>query len=98
MFITGLGTAAPPWRYAQRDCWDALQESSEFPRLTPRSRAIVKKVLTSNNGISTRHLALEHLGQAFELTPDALHARFLRHAPALATQAAEQALREAAIR
>jgi alkylresorcinol/alkylpyrone synthase len=96
MFITGLGTAAPPWRYAQRDCWEALQESSEFPRLTPRSRAIVKKVLTGNNGISTRHLALEHLGQAFELTPDALHARFLKHAPALATQAAEQALREAA--
>ncbi len=95
MFITGLGTAAPPRRYTQRECWEALQESEEFPRLTARSRAIVKKVLTGSNGISSRHLALENLSQAFELTPDALHARFTKHAPLLATQAAQQAMSEA---
>jgi len=92
MFITGLGTAAPPQCYAQGDCWEALLQSARFHQLQPRSRAILKKVLNGSSGIATRHLALEHLGQAFELTPDVLHARFTRNAPLLATQAAERAL------
>jgi predicted naringenin-chalcone synthase len=95
MFITGLGTALPPRRYTQQECWDAFQPSALSQRLSPRSRAIVKKVLTGDNGIAARHLALDSLDQAFELTPDALHARFARHAPSLATQAAEQALADA---
>ncbi len=95
MLIVGLGTAAPPRRYAQRECWEALQPEKRFHELNPRARAILKKVLTGNNGVTTRHLALEHLAQAFELNPDALHARFATHAPALATQAAERALADA---
>jgi predicted naringenin-chalcone synthase len=54
-------------------------------------------VLTGDNGIATRRLALDNLQEAFELTPDALHARFLRHAPTLASQAAERAMVDAAI-
>jgi predicted naringenin-chalcone synthase len=92
MFITGLGTAAPPCRYAQRECWDALQNSAAFGELSLRSRAILKKVLCGNNGIATRHLALEPLTEAFNLTPDALHSRFARHAPALASEAGRKAL------
>jgi alkylresorcinol/alkylpyrone synthase len=92
MFITGLGTAAPPQRYTQAECWAALQTSSQFSNLNSRSRAILKKVLTGNNGIATRHLALENLNDAFQTTPDALHARFIQNAPLLATQAAERAL------
>jgi alkylresorcinol/alkylpyrone synthase len=42
-------------------------------------------------------LALESLDEGFNLTPDALHARFARHAPALATEAAQRALENAAI-
>jgi predicted naringenin-chalcone synthase len=97
MFIMGLGTAVPRHRYAQRECWDALQASAHFKDLNLRSRAILKKVLTGNNGIATRHLALENLDQAFDLRPDALHARFLENAPALATEAAERALADAGI-
>jgi predicted naringenin-chalcone synthase len=92
MFITGLGTAAPPQCYAQRECWEVFRESALSRRLSLRSRAIVKRVLTGDNGILTRHLVLDNLNQAFDLTPDALHARFARHAPALATEAAERAL------
>jgi hypothetical protein len=40
MFIVGLGVAAPPRCYAQRECWEALRNSAPFTRLTPRSRAI----------------------------------------------------------
>ena len=95
MFITGLGTAAPIHRYEQAQCWAALQASERFALLTPRSRAILRKVLTGNNGIRTRHFAMERLGLAFELTPDALHARFLSNAPLLAAQAAHNALADA---
>ena len=95
MNIAGLGTAAPTQRYAQRECWEALQHARQFRELNPRSHAILKKVLTGKNGIATRHLALEPLQQAFEMNPDALHSRFALHAPALATTAAERALANA---
>jgi predicted naringenin-chalcone synthase len=96
MVITGLGTAVPPHRYAQRECWEALRQSAQLQALDSRARAVLKKVLTGDNGIATRHLALEDLSQAFELTPDVLHARFAQQAPLLATQAAERALSDAA--
>jgi alkylresorcinol/alkylpyrone synthase len=95
MFIKGLGTAAPPHRYTQKECWLALQASPQFGRLTPRSHAILKKILTGRNGIAARHLALDRLQEAFEISPDALHGRFARHAPALAARAAESALGQA---
>jgi predicted naringenin-chalcone synthase len=97
MFIIGLGTAAPPQPYKQTECWEALQNSPQFLELTPRSRAILRKVLTGNNGIETRCLALESLHEVFETSPDVLHARFAKHAPLLATQAAERALADAQI-
>jgi alkylresorcinol/alkylpyrone synthase len=92
MFIIGIGTATPPRCYSQKECWTTLAASPRFREFTPRSQAILRKVLTGDNGIVTRHLALENLNQAFEITPDVLHARFLEHAPRLATQAAERAL------
>jgi len=97
MIIVGLGTAAPLQRYTQVECWDAVQETRQFEDLTPRSRAILRNILTGNNGITARHLALENLDQAFDLTPDALQARFATHAPLLATQAAERALADAGV-
>ncbi len=95
MLITGLGTAAPPHRYAQRECWEVLQQSTRFWELNPRAQAILKQVLTGRNGIVTRHLALENLEQAFDLQPDVLHARFVQNAPLLAAQAAQAALADA---
>jgi predicted naringenin-chalcone synthase len=95
MFITALGTAAPAHRYSQRQCWEALCASPQFPALQARSRAILRKVLLGSNGIAMRHLALAPLSEAFELTPDALSARFAKQAPLLASQAAESALNRA---
>ena len=98
MFIIGLGTASPPHRYTQAECWEALQASTRFRDLQDRSRAVLRKVLTGENGIATRHLALEQLNDAFDLSPDTMHARFRANAPLLATQAAERALADAEIR
>lgn len=95
MFIAGLGTAAPPRRYTQRECWEALPGTQPFERLNSRSQALLRKVLLGRNGIGSRHLALERLEDAFDLRPDTLHARFAAQAPALATQAAQRALADA---
>ena len=95
MFIVGLGTAAPPQRFMQRESWEAAQLSAQFPQLKPRSRAIIKKVLCGDNGIDSRHLALEKMSEVFETTPDTLQARFTKHAPALAVEAAHCAMKDA---
>ena len=92
MFLISLGTALPEKRYSQRDCWEALQKSTPFADLRPGSRALLRKVLLGENGITHRHLALDKLEEAFQLNPDALHARFSRHATSLATAAGERAL------
>jgi len=97
MFFIGIGTAAPEARYPQRDGWDAVQQTAQFQALEPRSRAILKKVLCSDNGIASRHLALASIDEAFNPTPDILQARFTRHAPALAIAAARRALENAKI-
>jgi alkylresorcinol/alkylpyrone synthase len=97
MFLIGLGTATPPRRYTQAECWAALGESRQFHTLAPRSRSLLRKVLFADNGIETRHLALDPLTDAFEITPDALASRFAHNAPVLATQAAERALRQARV-
>ena len=95
MFIIGLGTFVPTQRYTQRDSWEALQTWPAFPLLKPRSRAILKKVLCGDNGIDARHLVLEPLAEVFEQTLDALQARFTKHAPALAAEAADRAIKNA---
>ena len=95
MVIVGLGTAAPPQRYAQKEGWEVVQRTSHFQLLTNRSRAILKKILTGQNGIASRHLALDSLEDSFDLKPDVLHARFVANAPLLACQAAQRALQDA---
>jgi alkylresorcinol/alkylpyrone synthase len=97
MFLTGLGIAVPPQRYTQSECWAAVQQSPLLPELDTRARALLKKVLTSENGIATRHFAVSNLTQCFFLTPDVLHSRFAHNAPVLAAQAAERAMDSAKI-
>src|SRR2546425_48423 len=63
-----------------------------------RSRALLKKVLLGNNGIVHRHLALDSLADGFDLSPDAMHARFREHAPKLASEAARNAMAKTALR
>src|SRR6186713_2806733 len=97
MFLSGIGTAAPSTRWTQMQCWDALVASDYLPRLSTRSQAILRKVLRGNNGICSRFLAFDDLSEAFAMTPDALDARFARHAPAVAAEAAGRALADAAV-
>ncbi len=94
MFITGLGTADPRLRHTQRLGWDAIRPSPGRAAHSSRSHAILRKVLTGNNGIEARHLALDPLSEVFEFTPNAMHARFKRVAPQTGGEAARLALAE----
>ncbi len=95
MFVTGVGTAVPATRYSQRQCWDALREAPQFGALAAPARLLLERVLLGEQGVRTRHLALERIEEAFEIDPDILSRRFAAHAPDLATQAARVALARA---
>jgi len=97
MYFSGLGTATPTTRYTKAECLTAFQASDWFGRLDARSHLIARTVLQRDNGIATRHLALDSLAESFAIDPDTLARRFLTHAPALATRAAERALDAAAL-
>lgn len=94
MFIAGLGTATPPHRYTQAQCWEALRSARQFAELDKSARAILQRVLLGANSIHTRHLALDPLEEVFDADPDTLHRRFAKHAPDLASRAAMDALRQ----
>jgi alkylresorcinol/alkylpyrone synthase len=95
MFIQGVGTALPQLAATQKECLDAIAASAQYPQLAGRSQAILRKVLSSSNGIDSRHFALDSLAEAFQLDPNTLHNRFARHAPELGSQAAKKAINQA---
>ncbi|WP_283744345.1 3-oxoacyl-[acyl-carrier-protein] synthase III C-terminal domain-containing protein [Sideroxydans sp. CL21] len=97
MFINGLGTANPPRSYNKVECWEAFKSSEWFRKLDPRSRMIAEAVLTKENGIEFRSLAVASLDEVFSIDPDTLHRRFLDNAPTLGAAAGAAALRDAGI-
>jgi len=97
MFIQGIGTATPPFRYTQKECWDALCRSPFLKNLSSRSQAILRKVLTGDSGIETRHFAMSQLDEAFSVDPNTLHRRFSQNAPEVAAAAARKAIAEAGL-
>ena len=98
MFITGLGTASPPKRYSKAECLAAFEKSDWYARLDHRAHMIARVVLQRDNGIETRHLAVDTLDEVFAIDPNTLSRRFLSYAPVLAAQAGERALAQAGMK
>ena len=92
MFLTGLGTAVPPQRYSQKDCWEALSSSGALDHLKNRSRLLLERVLLGDSGIESRHLGVDRIADALDLSPDAMLGRFRTAAPSLGEKAARLAL------
>jgi alkylresorcinol/alkylpyrone synthase len=97
VFIRSVGTAVPSTRYTKAECLDAFERSAWFAKLDTRSHWIARTVLQRDNGIEARHLAVESLDEVFAIDADTLDRRFLTHAPALAEQAGDEALRRAGL-
>lgn len=97
MFVNGLGTANPPHHYSKAECWEAFKTSDWFLKLDRRAHMIAETVLTKDNGIASRSLAVASLSEVFHIDPDTLHGRFLANAPALGAAAGKSALQEAGL-
>ncbi len=97
MYVNAIGTALPERSFSKSDCWQAFTTSSWFERLDARAHVIAKAVLSRDNGIDERWLAIDSLDEVFEIDADTLHRRFATHAPALAAQAGRRALADAAL-
>ena len=97
MFLRGLGTATPAWRYGKDECLAEFEKSDWFAKLDARARFIANTVLKRDNGIDERWLAVERLSDVFSIDPDTLSRRFAAHAPTLAANAARRALAAAGL-
>lgn len=97
MYLSSLATAVPAKRYTRAECWDAFATSAWFARLDERSRALARLVLTRDNGMESRWLAVDSLAEAFVIDADTLQRRFERHAPELAADAGRLALQRATL-
>jgi predicted naringenin-chalcone synthase len=97
MYLNALATAVPEKRYTRAQCWEAFTDSAWYARLDERSRTLARLVLTRDNGMDARWLAVDSLAEAFEINAATLQRRFERHAPQLAASAGERALRAAGL-
>jgi alkylresorcinol/alkylpyrone synthase len=95
MYLRGIGTATPKFRYTKAECLAAFQASDWYARLDTRAHLIARTVLQRDNGIEARRLAVDTLAEVFRIDPNTLAQRFLTHAPALASDAAWCALAQA---
>ncbi len=98
MFFNGTGTAVPAKRYRKSDCWDAFLTSDWCQRLGPRAHVVAQAVLSRDNGIDARHLAVDSLDEVFRIDPATLYQRYLANAPVLAQQAALAALTQSGVK
>ena len=97
MYFRGIGSATPVQRFTKAECLQAFEASEWFARLDARAHFIARTVLQRDNGIEARRLAVDSLADVFQIEPNILTQRFLRHAPVLAVQAAERALTQAGL-
>ncbi len=98
MFLESIATALPAHRYTQAECLASLRESSLAQDLKPRSRALLRRLLTSEaSGINTRHFCLDELGPIFSQEAQDLNESFEKLAPDLAGKALHKALANASL-
>ncbi len=97
-FIRSVETSVPPNRFTKAECLAEFEASDWFGRLDHRSHIIARTVLQRDNGIDARRLAVDRLAEVFQIDPDTLSERFLRNAPALASDAAVRAVERAGLR
>lgn len=97
MIIRGIGTATPAASYTKAQCLEAFEKSEWFTQLDTRATFLARTVLQRDNGMESRHLAVDSLAEVFQIDPNTLARRFATHAPALASAAAQQALWDAGL-
>jgi alkylresorcinol/alkylpyrone synthase len=97
MFLRSIATANPRLSLSQAECWELATRSKLRDRISFKSLALLRRVLTGATGIERRHFAVEDLENVFDLDADSLNHAYVAHAPALAATALEGALERAGL-
>jgi alkylresorcinol/alkylpyrone synthase len=92
MNLLSLASSFPLARFSQSECLAGLQQSEYWKRLSPRSLKILEKVLRGDNGIESRHFAVESLEQTWMRGAQQLSEAYEREAPMLGASAIKDAL------
>lgn len=95
MYLRSISTATPTSVYTQTECWEILQKSPRFHKLSKRSQGVVEKILLNDNGIDTRHFAMPNLEGIFDLNAQGLNEGFELHGQALVEEAVRDACDQA---
>ncbi len=96
-YLHALATAVPDHVFTQAECWERAVASPTRERLNQQSQLLLRRILTGETGIRTRHFASAHFERLFEESADELNATFRIEAPALAVAALRKALDQAAL-
>ena len=97
MFLTSLASSTPAHRFSRSDCLAIAKAAPEVAELKPRSRDLLIKVLSSDNGIDSRYFAQPDGSRLFSRSAEELNNEFEREAPALAGGALAKALDRASV-
>jgi len=96
MYLSSLATAVPPHAFTQQQCWASFQATDILQSLTPRSAAMLEKVLTSgSSGIERRNFALNEIETIFARGAQELNEGFEAASKTIAADALKQALAKA---
>ncbi|MGH8018470.1 MAG: type III polyketide synthase [Opitutaceae bacterium] len=96
-YLHALATSVPGHVFTQAECWKRAVVSPARERLNQQSQVLLRRILTGETGIQTRHFASPNFEQLFEGSADELNASFRAEAPALALAALRKALEQAAL-
>jgi predicted naringenin-chalcone synthase len=97
MQLCSLACSVPQTRFRQADLWTVYSSMPISQNLRPGSNELIRKLLTKDNGVDYRHLALADMGALFTLGAEGLNNAFEETAPTLAAEAARKALAQAGV-
>ncbi len=66
MFLIGLGKTVGEARGSRREGWALPPQPAPVAALASRASAILRKVLTGDNGLQPRHRAVNPLAKSFD--------------------------------
>lgn len=97
MRLLSVKSSFPERSWRQDECLSAMRGAVFWPELHARSRWLLEKVLSGDNGIEKRHFCLENVDDAWSRDAQELSETYEREAPKLAAVAVEKALAAAGL-
>jgi predicted naringenin-chalcone synthase len=95
MILRSIASSFPEEQVSQQECWERMGESGTLEDLRPASVELLRRLLTNDNGIQTRHLAIGDLAHLKSASACTLNRLFEQEAPRLSASALQKALDQA---